>query len=84
MGSLVCVWPDAYKKAPTQPTRFCASQLGRLGLRFDEIRTEFLGASACLGFPLRTRARNLDAFRRNRPRVGVRSRYRALMELVHA
>ena len=50
MGSLVYTWPDAYKKARAAD-QILRQRLSRLGLRFDEIRTEFLGANACHGIP---------------------------------
>ena len=48
IGSLVYAWPDAYKKARAA-AKILRQRLDRLGLRFDEIRVEFLGANACHG-----------------------------------
>jgi hypothetical protein len=48
IGSLVYAWPDAYKKARAAD-RILRQRLERLGLRFDAMRTEFLGANACHG-----------------------------------
>jgi hypothetical protein len=48
IGSLVYAWPDAYKKARAAE-KILRQRLDRLGLRFDEIRAEFLGANACHG-----------------------------------
>jgi hypothetical protein len=48
VGSLVYAWPDAYAKARAAD-RILRSRLDRLGLRFDEILTEFVGANACHG-----------------------------------
>lgn len=48
IGSLVYAWPDAYKKARAAD-QILRQRLDRLGLRFDEIRSEFLGANACHG-----------------------------------
>lgn len=48
IGSLVYAWPDAYKKARAAE-QILRQRLDRLGLHFDEIRAEFLGANACHG-----------------------------------
>jgi len=48
MGSMVYDWPDAYKKARAAE-QILRQRLDRLGLRFDGIRAEFLGANACHG-----------------------------------
>jgi hypothetical protein len=48
VGTLVYVWPDALDKARLAD-RVLRERLDRLGLRFDEIRTEFVGASAAHG-----------------------------------
>jgi hypothetical protein len=48
IGSLVYAWPDAYKKAQAAD-RILRQRLEHLGLHFDAIRTEFLGANACHG-----------------------------------
>ncbi len=50
IGGLVYAWPDAYKKARAAD-RIIRQRLDRLGLKFDEIRTEFVGANACHGIP---------------------------------
>jgi hypothetical protein len=50
MGSMVYAWPDAYKKARAAE-QILRQRLDRLGLRFDAIRAEFLGANACHGIP---------------------------------
>ncbi len=47
-GTLVYAWPDALEKA-TLADRVLRERLDRLGLRFDEIHTEFLGVSATHG-----------------------------------
>jgi hypothetical protein len=46
IGSIVYGWPDAYKKAQAAD-RILRTRLERLGLKFDAIRTEFVGANAC-------------------------------------
>ncbi len=50
IGSLVYAWPDAYKKARAAE-KILRQRLDHLGLRFDSIRAEFLGANACHGIP---------------------------------
>jgi acyclic terpene utilization AtuA family protein len=48
IGSMVYAWPDAYKKARAAD-QILRERLEHLGLKFDAIRTEFLGANACHG-----------------------------------
>jgi len=48
IGSLVYGWPDAYKKAQSA-NHIVRERLDRLGLKFDAIRTEFVGVDACHG-----------------------------------
>ena len=48
VGTLVYSWPDAYAKAQAAD-RILRARLERLGLRFDEILTEFVGANATHG-----------------------------------
>jgi hypothetical protein len=48
IGSLVYAWPDAYKKARAAE-QILRQRLDRLGLRFEAMRAEFLGANACHG-----------------------------------
>ncbi|MEJ2186261.1 MAG: DUF1446 domain-containing protein [Gemmatimonadota bacterium] len=47
-GTLVYVWPDAVKKARAAD-RVLRRRLDRLGLAFDEVRTEFVGWNAAHG-----------------------------------
>jgi hypothetical protein len=47
-GTLVYSWPDALEKARAAD-RIVRQRLQNLGLRFDEIHTEFLGVNACHG-----------------------------------
>lgn len=47
-GTLVYAWPDALEKARLAD-RVLRERLDKLGLRFDEIHTEFLGVSATHG-----------------------------------
>lgn len=48
VGALVYSWPDAYQKARAAD-RILRERLDRLGLRFDAIHSEFVGANACHG-----------------------------------
>ena len=48
VGSLVYAWPDALEKAELAD-RVLRERLDRLGLRFDQILTEYVGASATHG-----------------------------------
>jgi hypothetical protein len=51
-GTLTYAWPDALEKAQAAD-QILRTRLDDLGLVFDEIRTEFVGLSSCLG-PLST------------------------------
>jgi Acyclic terpene utilisation family protein AtuA len=48
IGTLVYSWPEALEKARAAD-RIVRARLERLGLRFEEIYTEFFGVDACLG-----------------------------------
>lgn len=48
IGRMTYSWPDAYEKARVAD-RTLRARLDRLGLRFDEVYTEYLGAGACHG-----------------------------------
>ena len=76
VGSLVYAWPDALEKAQAAD-RVLRERLDRLGLRFEKVRSEFVGASATHG-PL---AGNAGA---NAPevqyRIGVRDADRKKVE----
>ena len=48
VGTLVYSWPDAYAKAQAAD-KILRARLERLGLRFDQILTEFVGANATHG-----------------------------------
>ncbi len=48
VGTLVYAWPDAFKKAQAAD-KILRARLERLGLEFDQILTEFVGASATHG-----------------------------------
>ena len=75
VGTLVYAWPDAMDKARAAD-HVLRQRLERLGLRFDEIHTEFLGATATHG--------TLAGDGRDAPevqlRVGVRAANRAPVE----
>ncbi len=80
IGSMVYAWPDAYKKARAAD-RILRQRLDRLGLRFDAVRTEFLGANACHGIaaaepPPEMAAQLAEVVMR----IGVRSENRAAVE----
>jgi len=47
-GWVCYAWPDAYRKAQAGD-RILRGRLTRLGLRFDAVHSEYLGASACHG-----------------------------------
>ncbi|HEY3258463.1 MAG TPA: acyclic terpene utilization AtuA family protein [Gemmatimonadaceae bacterium] len=68
VGSLVYSWPDALDKAELAD-RVLRERLDRLGLRFDQILTEFVGASATHG-PLAER--ELESIRKGLPEVQLR------------
>ena len=48
VGTLVYSWPDAYDKARAAD-KILRTRLNRLGLKFDQILTEFVGANATHG-----------------------------------
>ena len=48
VGTLVYSWPDAYDKARAAD-KILRTRLDRLGLKFDQILTEFVGANATHG-----------------------------------
>jgi len=48
VGTMTYGWPDALRKAKAAD-QILRARLERLGLRFDAIHTEFVGASACHG-----------------------------------
>jgi hypothetical protein len=76
VGTLVYSWPEAYEKAKAAD-RILRTRLDRLGLKFDQILTEFVGVNATHG-PL------AGAPRGDLPevqlRVAVRSEDRAAVE----
>ena len=76
VGTLVYSWPDALEKAQVAD-RVLRERLDRLGLRFDKILTEFVGANATHG-PL-TPLASSDV-PEVQLRVGVRSENKATVE----
>jgi hypothetical protein len=75
VGTLVYAWPDAMEKAQAAD-RILRERMDRLGLRFDTILTEFVGANATHG--------HLAGDGRDAPevqlRIGVRGSDRASVE----
>ena len=76
VGTLVYAWPDAYDKAQAAD-KVLRARLDRLGLRFDHMLTEFVGANATHG-PLAGEPR-ADAAE-VQLRIGVRGQDRAAIE----
>lgn len=80
MGQMAYGWPDALKKARAAD-RILRERLDRLGLKFDAIRTEFLGAGACHGIDAAIPSAEIEP---HLPevvlRVGVRSQDRKMVE----
>ena len=80
IGSLVYAWPDAYKKARAAD-QILRQRLDRLGLKFDAIRSEFLGANACHGIPAAEPSPEIaPELAEVELRFGVRSQDRAAVE----
>ena len=80
MGQMAYGWPDAYKKARAADW-ILRERLERLGLRFDAIRTEFLGANALHGIAAAEPAPEIEPLLTEVVlRVGVRSGDRAAVE----
>jgi hypothetical protein len=76
VGTLVYAWPDAYEKA-TAADRILRQRLADLGLEFEQILTEYVGANATHG-PL-AGTPDPDA-PEVQLRVGVRAREKAPVE----
>jgi hypothetical protein len=75
VGSLVYAWPDALEKAQ-RADRVLRERLDNMGLRFDQVLTEFVGVSAAHG-PLSATTGEAPEVQW---RVGVRSADRAAVE----
>jgi len=76
VGTLVYSWPDAYDKAQAAD-KILRRRLDRLGLKFDQILTEFVGANATHGPLAGTPAPDLPEVQL---RVGVRGEDRNAVE----
>ncbi|MDX6406441.1 MAG: hypothetical protein QOH70_3896 [Blastocatellia bacterium] len=76
VGTLVYSWPEAYDKA-WAADRILRARLDRLGLKFDQILTEFVGANATHGRLAGQPSADLPEVQL---RVGVRSDDRAAVE----
>ncbi|MDH3732522.1 MAG: DUF1446 domain-containing protein [Gemmatimonadota bacterium] len=73
VGTLTYAWPDAYEKA-ARGNEVLRGRLEYLGLEFDEVRTEYIGAGACHGA---LAGPPLDELPEVTLRVGVRDADRA-------
>ncbi|HYX81083.1 MAG TPA: acyclic terpene utilization AtuA family protein [Gemmatimonadales bacterium] len=71
VGTLVYAWPDALEKAKAAD-RILRQRLDELGLKFEAIHTEFVGASATHG-PLALRDLDVASLPEVQLRVGVRA-----------
>jgi len=76
VGTLVYSWPEAYDKAQAAD-KILRARLDRLGLKFDQILTEFVGANATHGALAGAPSPNLPEVQL---RVGVRSENRTAVE----
>jgi hypothetical protein len=76
VGTLVYAWPDAYKKAQAAD-RILRARLDRLGLKFEQVLTEFVGANAAHGLLAGEPSADLAEVQL---RVGVRANDRAAVE----
>jgi len=76
VGTLVYSWPEAYDKARAAD-RILRARLDRLGLKFDQILTEFVGANATHGPLAGEPSPDLPEVQL---RVGVRSENRTAVE----
>jgi hypothetical protein len=75
IGTLVYAWPDALAKAKAAD-RILRQRLDNLGLKFEAIHTEFVGADATHG-PLALKDVDVAAIPEVQLRVGVRAREEA-------
>ncbi len=76
VGTLVYAWPDAYEKAKAADL-ILRSRLDRLGLKFDQILTEFVGVNATHGHLSGEPSPDIPEVQL---RVGVRGQDRAAVE----
>ncbi len=79
-GWVAYAWPQAYRTAQSGD-RILREPLERLGLKFDAVRSEYLGASACHGIPSAEPSPELaEQLPEVVLRFGVRSQDRAAVE----
>jgi hypothetical protein len=78
VGTLVYSWPDALEKAKAAD-RILRQRLDALGLKFEAIHTEFVGASATHG-PLALKDLDVPSLPEVQLRVGVRARDEATVD----
>jgi hypothetical protein len=76
VGTIVYAWPDAYRKAQAAD-RILRARLDMLGLKFDEVLTEFVGVNACHGPLSGAPAADIAEVQL---RVGVRGNNKAAIE----
>ena len=76
VGTLVYAWPDAYEKAQAAD-KILRARLHRLGLDFDQVLTEFVGANATHGALAGDPPKDLPEVQL---RVGVRGEHRRVVE----
>ena len=76
VGTLVYAWPDAYKKARAADA-ILRKRLDKLGLKFEEVLTEFVGVNATHG---RLSGAPDPEIAEVQLRVGVRSKEKAPVE----
>ncbi len=79
VGSLVYSWPDALEKAQLAD-RILRERLDRLGLKFDQVLTEFVGVSATHGDLATRGAGSAPEYPEVQLRVGVRGEDRRMVE----
>ncbi|MBS1872608.1 MAG: DUF1446 domain-containing protein [Acidobacteria bacterium] len=80
LGQLAYTWPGAYRKAQAGAC-ILRERIDRLGLRFDAVRAEYLGVSACHGIPAAEPSPELaDQLPEVVLRFGVRGPDRAAVE----
>ena len=70
IGNLTYSWPDALEKAK-KGDEILRTRLANLGLKFDEIKTEFIGVNACHG-PLASEQNEINEVVL---KIGVRSHH---------
>ena len=79
IGTLVYSWPDAYDKAQAAD-RILRARLDRLGLKFDQVLTEFVGMNATHGPLAGSPGPSHSDIPEVQLRVGVRGQDRSAVE----